>query len=64
MIIFVLGFSGLVFSLAETSGGIGGKIPLTLFFVFIISIGIMIELKLKEKEGETFGEMEGKGGFR
>lgn len=62
MIIFILGFCGLVFSLAESSGQIGGKVPITLFFLFIISIGVVIEIKMKDKSNDTFGEMES-GGF-
>lgn len=62
VIIFILGFSGLVFSLADTSGQIGGKIPLSLFFLFIISVGIMIEIKSKGND-DTFGEMEGNREF-
>lgn len=61
MIIFILGFCGLIFSLADPSSGIGGKVPLTLFFLFIIILGIIIESKMKDNI-DTFGEMEG-GGF-
>ena len=61
MIIFILGFSGLIFVLAESPGQIGGKIPLALFFLFVIIIGVIVESKLKDKDNDTFGEMEGKG---
>ena len=63
MIIFILGFSGLVFCLAEGSGQIGSKVPISLFFLFIISVGVVIEIKMKDHANDTFGEMEGTGGF-
>lgn len=62
MVIFILGFSGLVFCLSENSDQVGSKIPLTLFFLVIISIGIMVEIKMKDKNNDTFGEMDS-GGF-
>ena len=62
MIVFILGFSGLVFCLADNSGQIGSKIPLSLFFMFVISVGVIIEMKMKDNSSDTFGEMES-GGF-
>lgn len=62
VIVFILGFSGLVFSLADNSGQIGSKIPLSLFFLFVISVGVIIEIKMKDGSSDTFGEMES-GGF-
>lgn len=58
IIIFILGFSGLVFCLADSSGQIGSKVPVSLFFLFIISIGIMVEMKMKDGSSDTFGEMD------
>ncbi len=63
VVIFVLGFIGLVTSLAENSGQIGGKVPLALFFLFIIGMGIAIEIKLKKGDSDTFGEMESNKSF-
>lgn len=63
MIIFVLGFFGLVISLAEGPEEIGSKVPLALFFTFIMGIGIFLEAKMKGNDPEIFGEMESKRGF-
>ena len=63
VIIFILGFSGLVFSLADNSGQIGNKIPLALFFLFIITVGVIIEMKMKQGDSDIFGEMESNRGF-
>lgn len=63
VIIFTLGLFGLVFCLSDNSGEVGSKVPLSLFFLFIISIGIMIEIKMKGGDSDTFGEMEGGGGY-
>ena len=63
VIIFVLGFIGLVFCLVEGKGEIGSKIPLTLFFTFIMGLGIFVEAKLKDGSYDEFGEMESPRGF-
>ncbi len=63
VVIFILGFSGLVFCLAEGSEEIGSKVPLALFFLLIISIGVIVEIKMKDPSSDTFGEMEGSRGF-
>jgi hypothetical protein len=62
MIIFMLGFGGLVLSLAEGPKEIGSKVPLALFFLFIIGFGVVVEIKSKDNLDE-FGEMESRGGF-
>lgn len=61
-IVFVLGFGGLVICLADGSEQIGGKVPLSLFFLFIITLGVIIEMKSKDKNSDVFGEMDN-GGF-
>ncbi len=58
IVIFVLGFSGLVYCLAENSGQIGSKVPIALFFLFIITIGVIVEMRMKDSSSDTFGEME------
>ncbi len=63
VIVFTLGFIGLVFCLVDNSGQIGNKVPLALFFMFIITIGIIIEMKMKQGGFDTFGEMDSNGGF-
>lgn len=63
MIIFILGFSGLVFCLADSSGQIGNKIPLSLFFLFIITVGVIIEMKMKDGSSDIYGEMNNPRGF-
>jgi len=63
MILFILGFTGLVISLAEGPEEIGSKIPLALFFLFIIGMGVFIEDKMKDSNADVFGEMEGSRGF-
>lgn len=57
MIIFILGFCGLVFSLAEGQEEIGSKIPLALFFLSIMGVGIAIYIKTTDNQYDTFGEM-------
>ena len=64
MIIFILGFVGLIFSLADSSGQIGSKVPLALFFLFIISVGVVIEIKMKDGSSDIFGEMESGNRFK
>lgn len=58
IIIFVLGFGGLVFTLVDDYGEIGSKIPIAIFFIVIMSIGIIVEMKSKDKSNEIFGEIE------
>ena len=60
IIIAMLGFCGLVFSLIDDSGEIGSKIPLAVFFLIIISIGIIFEMR-KDTIEQTYGEFEGSG---
>ena len=62
MILYLLGFIGLVVCLAEGPGEIGSKVPLALFFLFILALGIFIDFKMNDLPDE-FGEMEGNGGF-
>ena len=62
VIVFTLGFMGLVICLVDEAGQIGSKVPLALFFLFVITLGVIIELKQKEKNNDVFGEME-TGGF-
>lgn len=56
--IFILGFVGLIFSLAEDSVQVVGKAPLIFMFLFVIIIGMVIEIKMKDNGLETFGEMD------
>ncbi len=63
MIIFILGFSGLVFCLADSSGQVGNKIPLSLFFLFVITVGVVVEIKMKNNDSDIFGEIDGSRGF-
>lgn len=63
MVIFVLGFIGLVVSLAEGPEEIGSKVPLALLFIFIMGFGIFVEAKMKDNAYDQFGEMEGNRGF-
>jgi len=57
--IFILGFCGLVFSLVDSSGEIGSKIPLSLFFIFMMGFGIIVELAPGEQTDDIYGEREG-----
>ncbi len=59
MIVFILGFCGLVFLLVENTGEIGSKIPLAVFFIFIICLGVIIEMMPQDKLDDMFGEVEG-----
>lgn len=63
MIIFILGFSGLVICLAEGNGEIGSKVPLALFFTFILGLGVFVDIKMKENNSDVFGEIESPRGF-
>ena len=63
VVIFVLGFCGLVFSLIDNSGEIGSKIPLSLFFISIIIVGIVLERAPKDRIDDVFGEVERPRGF-
>lgn len=59
ILIAVLGFCGLAFNFIESSGSIGSKIPITLFFLVIMVIGIVIESIPPEKNQEFYGEVRG-----
>ena len=60
ILVAVLGFCGLTFNFIESSGGMGSKIPITLFFLVIMIIGIVAEMIPPEKMNEFYGE--GRGG--
>ncbi len=57
MAIFMMGFCGLVFLLIESTGEIGSKIPIAIFFIFIICLGVIIKMLPREKLEEIFGEV-------
>jgi FtsH-binding integral membrane protein len=64
MILYILGFVGLVISLAEGANEIGSKVPLVLFFIFIMGIGIWLESYLiNDDEYEGHEQMSNVGGF-
>ena len=56
--IFILGFAGLMFTLIDSTGEIGSKIPIAVFCIVIISVGIIVEIKSKDKSDDIFGEVE------
>ncbi len=57
MIVAVLGFCGLTYGLIDKGGGIGGKVPVTVFFLAVIVIGIVIMMLPKEKFDDLYGEV-------
>jgi hypothetical protein len=56
--IFILGFCGLIFTLVDSFGEVGSKIPLALFFIFLMGFGILVELAPGEQTDDVFGERE------
>ncbi len=58
LIIAILGFTGLMFTFVDSSGEIGSKIPITIFFLFITCVGILLLMMPPEKINDTFGEVE------
>ena len=63
MVIFMLGFCGLVFLLIDDAGEIGSKIPMAVMFIFIILIGAFVEFYRGDMLDDTFGEKEAPRGF-
>lgn len=59
ILIAVLGFCGLAFNFIESSGSVGSKIPITLFFLAIMVIGIVLESIPSEKMDGFYGEVRG-----
>ncbi len=63
VIIYILGISGLMFTLVDDTGEIGSKIPLSIFFIIIIGLGIVVQLTPKETLAGEYGESETSRGF-
>lgn len=63
ILIFILGFTGIVFALVDESGQIGSKIPLAIFFIVLMIIGMAIQMAPKDWVDGIFGEVEGERGF-
>ena len=63
MVVATLGLFGLTFSLIDTSGEIGSKIPLSLFFMFILVVGLIYEATPKDRLEGAFGEVQPGKGF-
>ena len=59
IVIAILGFCGLTFSLIDKSGGIGGKIPATVFFLIVMVIGMGLEMIPKDQKEGFYGEVRG-----
>lgn len=59
IIISIIGTLGLVFTLTDSVGEIGSKIPISVFFLFILIVGIVVHVLPKDLEENTFGEFRG-----
>lgn len=60
IIIALIGTIGLVFTLTDSMGEIGSKIPISVFFLFILVVGIVLHVTPKDLMDDTYGEFEGK----
>ena len=63
ILISTLGLIGIMFTFIDNSGQLGGKIPLTIFFLFIIVFGLVLLILPKERIDNLFGEVESPRGF-
>lgn len=63
LVIAMLGFCGLTFSLIDNSGEIGSKIPIVLFFIVVLIFGLIVQMVPQETTDDTYGEVGGKREF-
>lgn len=62
-IISTLGFAGLLFTFVDSTGEIGSKIPIVLFFIIIMILGLLIQMAHPEAIDDTYGEVGSKREF-
>lgn len=56
IMVTIFGTLGLIFNFIDNTGNIGGKIPLTIFFIILIIVGIILQIYPPEKN-DSFGEV-------
>lgn len=63
MVVFLLGFVGLVLSFTNAQDEISSKIPLAIFFIVVMCVGIALQVAPKDIFNDKFGEMDGNRDF-